>query len=315
MVRIDDFKDDIVAGFELADDGIELILVRGGLAIDAGYYEARLETLQVCEGAGAHRANHHAGSVNLARHGGGHVVHHNAELGFACAAGGFGIRFRLRVVHVGKDLVAVADAHGGVVRFAVAQEAEANRRTGLAAGDLIHQILAVLDGAAVDGGDDVAWLQSALVGRAAGLHLLNEYAALEAVDAVDRAGKPFAELDADGAACDLVAGADEIVVDVNDGVRRHGETDALVAGRLRVDGRVHADHFAVHVQQRAAGVAGIDGSIRLDKVLELPGRTLVDGAVLGRDDAGRNRLRKGEGAADGFHPVAHLRHVRVAELY
>ena len=88
VVRVDDFKDDIVTGFKLADDGIELLLVRGWLAIDAGYDKARLETLQVCEGAGAHRANYHAGGVNLACHGGGHVVHHNAELGFACAAGG-----------------------------------------------------------------------------------------------------------------------------------------------------------------------------------------------------------------------------------
>ena len=41
---------------------------------------------------------------------------------------------------------------------------------------------------------------------------------------------------------------------------------------------------------------------------------LVDGAVFGGDDAGRNGLRKAEGAADGEHPVADLRAVGVAEL-
>ena len=120
-------------------------------------------------------------------------------------------------------------------------------------------------------GDDVARLQACLVRRAAGLHLLHQHAVLEAVDAIDRARKPLAELDADGAARHLVAGADQVVVNRDHGVRRHGETDALVAGRLRIDGRVHANHLAVHVQQRAAGVAGIDGRVRLDEVLELAG--------------------------------------------
>ena len=49
----------------------------------------------------------------------------------------------------------------------------------------------------------------------------------------------------------LWLGLIEVVVDRDDGVRRHGESDALVAGRLRIDGGVDADDFAVHV--RAAG--------------------------------------------------------------
>ena len=119
-------------------------------------------------------------------------------------------------------------------------------------------------------------LEARLVRRSARLNFLHQHAVLEAVDAIDGAGKPFAELDADGAARHLVAGADEVVVDRDHGVRRHGEADALVAGRLRIDGRIDADHFAVHVQQRPAGVAGIDGRVGLDEVLELaaarPGR-------------------------------------------
>jgi hypothetical protein len=40
----------------------------------------------------------------------------------------------------------------------------------------------------------------------------------------------------------------------------------------------------------------------------------LDGAVLGGDDAGGDGLRQREGAADGLHPVAHLRRVGVAQL-
>jgi hypothetical protein len=75
-------------------------------------------------------------------------------------------------------------------------------------------------------------LMPALSAGTAGGDALHEYPVLEAVDAIDRAGEPFAELDADGAARYFVAGADKVVVDGHNGVRRHGEADALVAVRL-----------------------------------------------------------------------------------
>ena len=99
------------------------------------------------------------------------------------------IGFRLRIAEVGEHLVAVADGDGGVVRFAVAQVAEADGRSGPAAGDFVDQVVAVLDGAAVDGGDDVARLEAGLVRGAAWLNLLHQHAVLEAVDAVDGAGQ------------------------------------------------------------------------------------------------------------------------------
>ena len=190
------------------------------------------------------------------------------------------------------------------------------RRSGPAAGDLVHQIVAVLDRAAVDGGDDVARLEPALVGWAAGLNFLHQHAVLEAVDAIDGAGQSLVRnwMPMEPRVT-LWLGLIEIVVDRDHGVRRHGEADALVAGRLRVDGRVDADYFAVHVQQRAAGVAGIDGRVGLDEVLELAARAGLDGAVLGGDDAGGHGLRQRKRAADGFNPVAHLRVVGVAQLH
>ncbi len=112
---------------------------------------------------------------------------------------------------------------------------------------------------------------------------------------------------------------DEHVVDVGDDVGRHGEADALRAHGLGVDGGVHADDLAGHVDERTAGVAGVDGGVGLDEALELVcetplARGLVDGAVLGGDDAGGDGLRETEGAADGEDPVADLRAVGVAEL-
>jgi hypothetical protein len=112
-----------------------------------------------------------------------------------------------------------------------------------------------------------------------------------------------------------VRGTDEIVVDRDDGVRRHGKADALVAGRLRVDRGVDTDDLPVHVDQRTAGVSGIDRRIRLNEVLELALRALIDGPVLGRDDAGGDRLRKFERLADGDDPLADLGAVGVAHLY
>ena len=99
--------------------------------------------------------------------------------------------------------------------------------------------------------------------------LADQHAGLEAVDAADGRRQIGLEGDADGAADNLVLGSDEIVVDWNDGIGGHGKADALVAGGLRVDRGVDADDLAIHVDQRAAGVAGIDRRIGLDEVLEL----------------------------------------------
>ena len=146
------------------------------------------------------------------------------------------------------------------------------------------------------------------------MNLLHQHAVLEAVNAVHRARKIRTEFDADRAARHLVAGTDQVVVDGDHGVGGHGEAKALVAARLGEDGRVHADDVAIHIQQRSAGVARIDGRVGLNEVLELTGSGRIDGPVLGRDDARCNGLRQRKGTADGADPVAHLRVVGVAQL-
>ncbi len=83
------------------------------------------------------------------------------------------------------------------------------------------------------------------------------------------------------------------------------------AGR-RVDGGIHPDHLAAHVEQRAAGIAAVDGGIGLDEVVERP---LADVPPAGGDDAGGDRAAKAEGIADGDHPIAYLGGVGIAELH
>src|SRR3954465_2523728 len=53
------------------------------------------------------------------------------------------------------------------------------------------------------------------------------------------------------------------------GVARDRETDSL---RRPNDGRVHADDFATRVDERAAGVAGIQRRISLDDIVDEPSR-------------------------------------------
>ena len=69
--------------------------------------------------------------------------------------------------------------------------------------------------------------------------------------------------------------------------------------------------LAVHVEQRAAGVAAVDGGVGLDEVVVGAG---IDVAVARRDDADRDRAAEPERIADRHHPVADAERIRIAEL-
>ena len=66
----------------------------------------------------------------------------------------------------------------------------------------------------------------------------------------------------------------------------------------------------VHVEERAAGIALVDGRVGLDVVVVGSG---LDVAAAGRDDAGRDRAAEAERVADRHHPVARPHVLRVAE--
>ena len=147
------------------------------------------------------------------------------------------------------------------------------------------------------GGD----IQSAVLG-----HLVRPLLARLVRDHADR--------DADGGPSDDDAFLDD---DVDDFHHRGGgdrEADALDAG---VGGHhLHigdADHLAVHVQQRAAGVAFVDGGVRLQQVHAVA--LVVDAALDGGDDAAGQRETEflTQRVADGGHAVADLQRGAVAE--
>ena len=88
---------------------------------------------------------------------------------------------------------------------------------------------------------------------------------------------------------------------VSAGMAKAMPTDA--AGR-REDRGVDADHVAVDVEGRAAGIAAVDRRVDLDEVVIGAG---ADVAAARRDDAGRHGAAEAERIADREHPVADAR--------
>jgi hypothetical protein len=92
----------------------------------------------------------------------------------------------------------------------------------------------------------------------------------------------------------------------------NGETDAVgTAGAAEYCG-VDADQTTVHVDQSAAGIAGIDRGIGLDEGAEIRHADAVAGKC-GNNAAGHG-LTDAEGVADGQNDVAHFNQVCVAKF-
>ena len=81
---------------------------------------------------------------------------------------------------------------------------------------------------------------------------------------------------------------------------------------LREDHRVHADQPALHVDERAARVAGVDRGVGLDEGAEV-GRANIGARQRGNDAAG-DRLADAERVADGEHQIADLQIARIGEV-
>ena len=163
---------------------------------------------------------------------------------------------------------------------------------------------------AIDRGDGIADLQSRLVGRAAGDDVRNRYT--RSVDMRDRGIRLGGKFDADRTTRHAVFGSNQLVINLGNGVRRHGKADARVGTGLGQNGGVDADDFARHVDQRSTGIAGVNGRVGLNKGLELAVGN--DVAALGGDDARGYGFLQSERTADGQNPVAHLHAVGVADF-
>ena len=93
-------------------------------------------------------------------------------------------------------------------------------------------------------------------------------------------------------------------------VARYREADAFGSAALRQDHGVDADQPAGGVDQRAARIAGVDGGVGLNEVVDRLGSPADDRA----DDALRHRLADAERIADREHDVADRDVVDVGEL-
>src|SRR5690606_7443308 len=67
---------------------------------------------------------------------------------------------------------------------------------------------------------------------------------------------------------DILAAADQLRHDAVDGIHRYGEADTCAGAARAVDGGVDADQAASRIKQGAAGIAGVDGCIGLNQIVD-----------------------------------------------
>src|SRR5713101_3597860 len=181
---------------------------------------------------------------------------------------------------------------------------------------------------AVDGDDDIAadvnaahaGLHQAITtanpggsGRATGTGDFNEQAFLNRQ--VQRLTEPAANgqgLHAKESAMNAAVG-DEVVGDAFRGVDGDSEADACGSSAGRVDRGVDANYFTVRIDERAAGIAAIDGRVGLDRFVDEGGLAGLHGAAQGADYAGSERGLETERIANGENFLAHLQCGGVAE--
>src|SRR2546425_2507935 len=206
----------------------------------------------------------------------------------------------------------LADGDGELARRALAPDLHRSLGTRASRADQARQVARILHRLAVEADDDVGGLDSRLVGRAALLDGVHQRAARTIQPEGGRkVARHFLDHHADAAARDpaLVA---QLLLDVERHVDRDRERQAHEAAGAAVDLRIDADHFAAHVEQRPARVAGVDGDVGLDEGDEV---LLRQRAPLGADDAGGGGGLEAEGRADRHHPFADLQLARVAEAH
>jgi len=192
------FEDHVVSVLDLAHDGIVLLLGAGGLLVDPGDDQPGFKPLQVGERPCTDRLNDDSGHMGLRGCGIGLLTNYEAQLAFTGIGAVLGVGIGLLGALIGEDLIEIADGDGGVHGLAVALIAEANGGPGAAAGDLADEVVSVLNRATINRGDYVPGLEPCLFRGAVRRHRLHQDAGLEAVYAIDGAGKPLIETNSNG---------------------------------------------------------------------------------------------------------------------
>ena len=93
-------------------------------------------------------------------------------------------------------------------------------------------------------------------------------------------------------------------------IGRNRKADPDTAAIGRIDRRIDADHLAIEIEGRSAGVAAIDRCVDLQEIIEWAGMNVP---AARRDDPGGDGPAQPEGVADGHDPVADLGRAAVAE--
>src|SRR3954454_22210115 len=175
-------------------------------------------------------------------------------------------------------------------RLAVAPDLDGHHVAGGLALDAGRHVGRVVDAPAVDADDDVAGLQAAARARPAGLHRADDGAV--GLRRRGAAGRHAEVRPVDRLA--LLQARDDLA----HRVRRHREADAhvAVAGLAgRRDLGVDADDARAEVEERAAGVAGVDRRVGLDDLVDLDAVGGADVAAEAGHDAGGRRAVEAEG--------------------
>ena len=167
--RVADDEDGVSAGLEAVDDGAVGGLVGDGVLVDLGDDGPFGEADLIGEGAGGDVGDDDAAlDAELGGDAGGYGSDLDAEL----VLSGVGLLGAVSVViavvggDVGGELGAVPDGDVGRLLLAVAEITELDGGSDVAGGDVVDEVVAILDGASVDGDDDVLGLETGLGGAA-----------------------------------------------------------------------------------------------------------------------------------------------------
>src|SRR5262249_23309893 len=270
------------------------------LAADLENDVAGLDAVVGGDPVGIDVGNHHAFRAAAGDLAGGYDREAEPRHVGALRAGGVGHRRRARLTLVRQ--FTECDGEGLLLALAPYRQFRGGARRHAA--DLPGEISGVFDRVAVDRHDHVTGHDAGFGGRAVRLRVRDQRAlrGLETEIVGDFGGDGLG-LHADPAAADLAVVL-ELSNDRLHGRSGDGKGDAYRAARGGKDGGIDADHVAVDVEGRAAGIAFVDRRIDLNEVVVRPG---PDVATTGRDDTGGHRAAEAERISDRGHPVADAR--------
>ena len=184
-----------------------------------------------------------------------------------------------------------------------------NLTAGSGSGHKTWQIVGISHRFAVEFEYHIAGFYARLVGRLPLLDATDQRAiGLAQTERFGQFAGHFLYRDADAPACHAALGA-QLFHHLACNIDRYGKRQPHRAARTGVDLRVDANHFTVHVEQRSAGIAGIDRHIGLNERYKI---ILRQRAAFCTDDAGGDAAVKAERRADCNDPFAHFEFVRIA---